>query len=136
MTMAVICPPIHSMVVVTSPIGDQAPPALAAMMMTPANTSLSSRFDSNFFINDTITMAVVRLSNTELRKKVRVPTNHISVDKRLVRIREVMISNPPWESTTSTIVMAPMRKKIICAVVTNDSFKCSVTKGIFPTPKA
>ena len=38
LTMAaeVTCPPIHSMVVVTSPIGDQAPPALAAITTSPA----------------------------------------------------------------------------------------------------
>ena len=35
--LAVICPPIQSMVVVTSPIGDQAPPALAAITIIPAN---------------------------------------------------------------------------------------------------
>ena len=29
--------PIHSMVVVTSPMGDQAPPAFAATIMSPAN---------------------------------------------------------------------------------------------------
>ncbi|EKD39862.1 MAG: hypothetical protein ACD_75C00272G0004 [uncultured bacterium] len=38
----VIWPPIHSMVVVTSPIGVQAPPALAAMTMIPAKNSRSS----------------------------------------------------------------------------------------------
>ena len=31
-----ICPPIHNMVVVTSPIGDQAPPALAAITIMEA----------------------------------------------------------------------------------------------------
>ena len=37
-TIAVVvtCPPIHSMVVVTSPMGDQAPPALAAITTSPA----------------------------------------------------------------------------------------------------
>ena len=31
-----ICPPIHNMVVVTSPIGDHAPPALAAITIIEA----------------------------------------------------------------------------------------------------
>ncbi len=35
MPEAVIWPPIQSMVVVTSPIGDQAPPALAAITTMP-----------------------------------------------------------------------------------------------------
>ena len=38
----VICPPIHSMVVVTSPIGDQAPPEFAEMTMMPAKNRRSS----------------------------------------------------------------------------------------------
>ena len=33
--VVVICPPIQSIVVVTSPIGDHAPPELAAMITTP-----------------------------------------------------------------------------------------------------
>ncbi len=42
----VICPPIQSMVVVTSPIGDQAPPALAAMTIIPAkNKTLFTIFE-------------------------------------------------------------------------------------------
>ncbi|MNL86701.1 hypothetical protein D3C87_2155160 [compost metagenome] len=36
MPPVVIWLPIHSMVVVTSPIGDQAPPALAAITTMPA----------------------------------------------------------------------------------------------------
>ncbi|MCY1547006.1 hypothetical protein D9M68_830370 [compost metagenome] len=36
MPLVVIWLPIHSMVVVTSPIGDQAPPALAAITTMPA----------------------------------------------------------------------------------------------------
>src|SRR4030067_2138070 len=31
-------------------------------------------------------------------------------------MREVMTSNPPWESVTSTMVMAQIRKKTIAAV--------------------
>ena len=61
-------------------------------------------------------MVVVRLSSTALRKKVTKPTSHISVTCLLVRISEVMTSKPLWASITSTMVMAPIRKKMICAV--------------------
>jgi len=79
----VIWPPIQSIVVVTSPIGDQAPPALAAMTMLPAKKRRSSCLSSSFFISEIITIVVVRLSSTELRKKVVEPTSHIS-EERLV----------------------------------------------------
>ncbi len=76
----VIWPPIQSMVVVTSPIGLQAPPALAAITMMPAKNNRSSCLSSSFFISEIITMVVVRLSSTELRKKVTKPTSQIRVD--------------------------------------------------------
>ena len=50
------------MVVVTSPIGDQAPPALAAMTTILVYHNLSSLFLINFRSKVTITMVVVRLS--------------------------------------------------------------------------
>ena len=111
----VIWPPIHSIVVVTSPIGDQAPPALAAITMMAANSSRSSRWSSSLRVSEIITMVVVRLSRTALRKKVTRPTCQLSVVSRLVRICEVMISKPLWASITSTITIAPIRKKMICA---------------------
>ncbi len=40
--------PIHNMVVVTSPIGDQAPPAFAAIMINPANQILVSLLGTTF----------------------------------------------------------------------------------------
>ena len=113
MARVVTWPPIHNMVVVTSPIGVQAPPALAAMMMMPAKNKRSSRRSSNFFISETITMVVVRLSRIALRKKVTKPTSHIRLESCVVRIREVMTSKPLCASTTSTMVMAPIRKKTI-----------------------
>ncbi len=69
-----ICPPIHSMVVVTSPMGVHAPPALAAITIIPAKNNRMSLFGINLRIKDTITMEVVRLSSTDERKKV---TQHI-----------------------------------------------------------
>jgi hypothetical protein len=76
----VTCPPIQSIVVVTSPMGVQAPPALAAITIMPAKNKRSSRFSNNFFMSDTMTMVVVRLSNIELRKKVTNPTSHIKLE--------------------------------------------------------
>ena len=82
MPLAVTCPPIHSMVVVTSPSGDQAPPALAAITTTPDRYSRSSRAATSLRSSEIMTMVVVRLSSTGLRKKVTAPTIHISETMR------------------------------------------------------
>ena len=126
-SMAVICPPIQSMVVVTSPMGVHAPPALAAITMMPAKKSRSSRLPSSFFISDTITMVVVKLSRIELRKNVTMPTIHIRSESLVVLMREVITSKPLCASTTSTMVMAPIRKKTIWAMPCRDSFRCEPT---------
>jgi hypothetical protein len=83
----VIWPPIQSIVVVTSPMGDQAPPELAAITIMPANRMRSSRSSSNLRTSDTITMVVVRLSSRALRKKLIRPISHINEDRRVVRMR-------------------------------------------------
>src|SRR5438105_14074465 len=75
-----ICPPIHSMVVVTSPMGVHAPPALAAITIIPAKNIRMCLSGISFLINDTITMEVVRLSKMEERKNV---TQQISQRKTL-----------------------------------------------------
>ena len=67
---AVICPPIQSIVVVTSPSGDQAPPALAAITVMPIKNNRCSLSIINFLSNETITIVVVRLSKMAERKKV------------------------------------------------------------------
>ena len=67
---AVICPPIQSIVVVTSPIGDQAPPAFAAITTIPTYHSLFSCSLTSFLIKVTITMVVFKLSSTGERKNV------------------------------------------------------------------
>ena len=72
-------------------------------------------------------MVVVRLSRTALRKNVTIPTSHMSAGSRVVLIRDVMISNPLCASTTSTMVMAPIRKKTICAVPTSVSARSCPT---------
>jgi hypothetical protein len=65
-----ICPPIHNIVVVTSPIGVHAPPALAAMMIIPAKNNRISLFGMSVLINETMTIDVVRLSSTADKKNV------------------------------------------------------------------
>ena len=125
---AVIWPPIQSMVVVTSPIGVQAPPALAAITIIPAKNKRSSLCSRSFFIRETITIVVVRLSKIALRKNETKPTIHIKVESFLVLILEVITSKPLCASTTSTIVIAPIKKNTICAVVMSDSLSCSPTK--------
>ena len=54
--------PIHNIVVVTSPMGDQAPPALAAMIINPANHILVSRFLMTLCRIVINTIVAVRLS--------------------------------------------------------------------------
>ena len=67
---ALTCPPIHSIIVVTSPIGDQAPPAFAARIKTPAKSHNVSLSLISFGSNAAITIAVVRLSRTAEKKNV------------------------------------------------------------------
>ncbi|OPZ10761.1 MAG: hypothetical protein BWZ07_02458 [Alphaproteobacteria bacterium ADurb.BinA280] len=128
MARLVICPPIHSMVVVTSPMGDQAPPEFAATTMMPAKNSRSSCLASSLRISEIMTMVVVRLSRMALRKKVTKPTSHIKLVSFVVRMREVITSKPSCASITSTMVIAPIRKNTICAVAIRDSLSCSPTR--------
>ena len=79
-------------------------------------------------------MAVVILSRMALRKKVTTPTSQIREGSFDVLMRRVMTSNPLWASTTSTMVMAPTRKKTICAVAMTDS--PSTTSSFAGSPSA
>src|ERR1044072_6101077 len=88
---AVICPPIQSMVVVTSPIGDHAPPAFAAMMTSTMYFNRMGGSETNFLRSETITIVVVRLSRIADRKNVNTQTMMSSVDAFLVLSRAVMI---------------------------------------------
>ena len=117
----VICPPIHNMVVVTSPIGDQAPPALAEITTIAANRSRSSCFCNSFLVSEIITIVAVKLSRTALKKKDRNPTIHNKCESFLVLIRDVITSKPLCASMTSTMVIAPIKKKTISAVEAIDS---------------
>ena len=71
-------PDIHNIVVVTSPMGDQAPPALAAIIVMPAYHKRSSLLGINFLSTVMITIVVVRLSIIADRKKVSKPIVHKS----------------------------------------------------------
>ncbi len=66
--------------------------------------------------SSTITIVVVMLSSTADRKNVNMQSTHSS--ERFLRV--VMLSvrtvNPPCTSTSSTIVMAPIRKKRVCVM--------------------
>src|SRR6478735_3351069 len=108
-----ICPPIQSMVVVTSPIGVQAPPALAAITIIPAKNKRMSLLGISFRTSESITIVVVRLSSTDDKKNVTQQMIHNNVLGFLVLIRSVMKRNPWCASTNSTMVMAPIRKNRI-----------------------
>jgi hypothetical protein len=82
------------MVVVTSPIGVHAPPALAAMTIIPAKKSRMSLFGINFLISETITIDVVRLSRTDERKKVTQQMIHSNDFAFFVVILSVMKRKP------------------------------------------
>ncbi len=89
-----ICPPIQSIVVVTSPIADQAPPALAAITIIAAKNNRSLCLPNSFFISEIMTIVVVKLSSMALRKKVTKPTSHINVACFLVLMSDVITSKP------------------------------------------
>src|SRR6188768_4203807 len=89
-----ICPPIHSIVVVTSPIGDHAPPAFAPITIMPQKNSLIFLSGTSFLVRDTIKIAVVRLSSSAERKKVTQHITHNKVFGFFVVIRSVITLNP------------------------------------------
>mmetsp|Transcript_16028 Transcript_16028/g.35511 ORF Transcript_16028/g.35511 Transcript_16028/m.35511 type:complete len:201 (-) Transcript_16028:949-1551(-) len=105
-----ICPLIHSIVVVTSPMGVQAPPALAAMTIMAPKSFLSSTSGRSFFTSETITMVVVRLSRMPERKKDSRATIRIRPRLLSALMTSVMTLKPLCASTISTIVMAPRMK--------------------------
>jgi len=112
----VTCPPIHNMMVVTSPIGDHAPPALAARTTMLTKNNRSSLVGMIFRIKATNTIVVVRLSRRAERKKVRKLSNQSSLTLFLVVILSVITLNPSWVSIFSTMVMAPSRKNRISEI--------------------
>ena len=101
------------MVVVMSPMGDHAPPALAEMITIPAYSQRVSLSAMSFLKRETMTIDVVRLSKTAEKKKVSSAKIHIKMTLLLVLIRSVMTEKPSWASTNSTMVIAPKRKNKI-----------------------
>ena len=111
----VITPLIHSMMVVTSPMGEKAPPELAAITTSAAYISRSPRLCTSFLSTMIITILVVRLSKMAERKKVIKAILHISLRlERVFRASRTKLK-PPFESTISTIVIAPIRKNSVPA---------------------
>ncbi len=124
-----IWPPIHNIVVVTSPMGVHAPPALAAITIMPAKVNFNSLSWINLRMSDIITIDVVRLSNTAERKNVTQHIIHSSELTFFVLMRSV-INRKPWcASTNSTIVMAPIRKNRIWAMALRCSPSSNPTKS-------
>ena len=113
---AVITPLFQSMMVVTSPIGENAPPELAAMMTSEAYMTRSLRSLTSLRNIIIITIEVVRLSRMALRIKVMMAIRHSN--ERLLLVFRVSLTKlkPPFWSTSSTMVMAPIRKKRVVPV--------------------
>src|SRR5512133_175098 len=121
----VILLPIQSIVVVTSPIGVQAPPAFAAITVIPAKNILSSLLSENFDRREIMTMVVVRLSRTAERKKMIIDIIHKSLCLLVKLITFVITSKPLCALISSTIVIAPRRKNRIPAFAPRCSTSCS-----------
>ena len=80
---------IQSMVVVTSPIGDQAPPEFAAMIMNPAYHFLSSASETIFLKILIRTIVAVKLSISADSRKANAQMIQRSVVFRFVLIRDL-----------------------------------------------
>ena len=91
---AVTCPPIQSIIVVISPIGDQAPPALADRITIPANIHKSSLSLISLVSKAAITIAVVKLSKAAEKKKVIILKIHNKATLLFVVILSVIIEKP------------------------------------------
>ena len=87
-------PLIQSMVVVTSPIGDQAPPAFAAITARDTNQILSSFVGTNFRSKETSTIVAARLSKVAERKNARIEIKISMVLFLVVLILFVITANP------------------------------------------
>mmetsp|Transcript_92437 Transcript_92437/g.247256 ORF Transcript_92437/g.247256 Transcript_92437/m.247256 type:complete len:306 (-) Transcript_92437:532-1449(-) len=118
----VILSSIHSIVVVTSPTGLHAPPALAANTTKPPIVALRSVSDSEgniFRVIDTTTMVAVKLSTTADSKNVNThKTGKILGRLPCTTIPRTFVTtrNPPLPSMVSTTAMAGSRNKMIAPV--------------------
>mmetsp|Transcript_15262 Transcript_15262/g.45248 ORF Transcript_15262/g.45248 Transcript_15262/m.45248 type:complete len:365 (-) Transcript_15262:377-1471(-) len=103
-------PPMYSIVVVMSPIGVHAPPALEATTTMPPSRWRNAWSCTNFCSNEIMTITTVRLFSTEDRRNVRMPTTSRRSRFLVALIDFVMMSNPLCASMISTMVRAPSRK--------------------------
>mmetsp|Transcript_6977 Transcript_6977/g.14107 ORF Transcript_6977/g.14107 Transcript_6977/m.14107 type:complete len:221 (+) Transcript_6977:344-1006(+) len=134
--ITVILSAIHNIVVVTSPTGLHAPPAFAAMTMTPPMLwrrclSLPTACRSNF----KQTMVAVKLSITALRKKQRKPRMGMRGSFRPLASRAiaaVTTAKPPKWSIDSTTPMAGSKKRII-APTSCKPWSSSSSKASWPS---
>ena len=83
--------PIHSIVVVTSPIGDHAPPALAEIIINPANHNFVSLLKITFCKIVIKTIVAVKLSMIAERINARIPKIHKSPFLLLVLIKFLIV---------------------------------------------
>ena len=89
--------------------------AFAAMITIAPKLIRSSGSVVSRRSSDIMTIDVVRLSRTAERKNVRTVTVTRRRRRLVVRTSDVTRSKPSWASINSTIVIAPRRKKRICA---------------------
>jgi hypothetical protein len=85
---------IQSIVVVTSPIGDQAPPALAAITTRLTYQMRSSRLVMSLRRSVTRMIVAVRLSMTEDRINPPIPVIHSSLRLLCVRTAPLRMPKP------------------------------------------
>ena len=133
---AVMTPLFHSMMVVTSPMGEKAPPELAAMMTSEAYMMRSLWSLTSLRSIMIMTIDVVRLSSMAERKKVMNAMRHSNTFLLLVWRVSLTKLNPPFWSTSSTIVMAPMRKNSVVAVLPRWGSISALTMAAFISPMA
>ena len=109
--------PIQSIVVVTSPIGDHAPPAFAAITINPAYHNLSDLFGTNFWRIEISTIVAVRLSMIADKTNASIEKTHRIAILLLNFIKSLITAKPLKWSIISTIVIAPIRKISISEVL-------------------
>ena len=85
---------IHNMVVVTSPIGDQAPPAFADIIISPANQSRVSRSPITFCKIVIKTIVAVRLSMIADNMNASIAKIQSRAFLDLVLMNDLMVENP------------------------------------------
>ena len=108
-------PPVQRSRVVTSPMGEQEPPALEAMIIIQLNTKRAVRSGISFRAMEIITITVARLPNKMDMKKVIMERMHRSLRGRLALMELESTSKPPCESTMSIMAMEPSTKNRVVA---------------------